>query len=84
MDWNICQNCQMSFRNMELLDLHSCVEFKQEMSEFDENNSGDPLYVNESQTDIKVERGKDKLASIIEMVHEHNLKVQDGKNLHAQ
>ena len=84
MDWNICQNCQMSFRNMELLDLHSCVEFKQEMSEFDENNSGDPLYVNENKTDIKVEGGKDQLASIIEMVHEHNLKVQDEKNLHDE
>ena len=79
---NICQNCQMSFENMELLASHSCVEIKQEMPDLDKTISGDPLYVNESQTDIKVEGGKYKLASIIEMVHEHNLKVQDGKNLH--
>ena len=59
----------MSFENMELLGLHSCVEIKQEISEFDETISGDPLYVIENQTDIKVEEGKDQLASIIELVH---------------
>ena len=74
----------MSFENMELLALHSCVEIKQEMSEFDETISGDPLYVNKDKTDIKVEGGKDQLASIIEMVHEHNLKVQEGNNLYDE
>ena len=73
---NVCTNCQMFFENMEYLALHSCVEIKQETI------SGDPLYVNENQTDIEVEGGKDQLASIIEMAHEHNLKVQDGKILH--
>ena len=78
----ICQNCQMSFESMELLPLHSCVEIKQEISDVDEIISGDPLYVSENETEIKIEGGKDQLALIIEMVHEHNLKVQDGNNLH--
>ena len=69
---------------MELLTLHSCIEIKQEMSEFDETITGDPLYVNENQTQIKSEGGKDQLTSIIEMVHEHNIKVQNGKNLHDE
>ena len=72
----------MSFESMELLALHSCVGIKQEISDVDEIISGDPLYVSEHETEIKVEGGKDQLASIIEMVHEHNLKVQDGNNLH--
>ena len=55
----ICQNCQMSFESMELLALHSCIEIKQEMFEFDEIISSDSLYVNKNQTEIKVEGGKD-------------------------
>ena len=84
MAWNICQNCQVSFENMELLALHSCDEIKQEMSEFDETISDDPLYINKDKTGIKVEEGKDQLASIIEMVHTHNLKLQEGKKLYDE
>ena len=58
---NICTNCQMFFENMELLTLHSCVEIKQETI------SGDPLYINENQTDIKNDGGKAQLASIIKI-----------------
>ena len=81
---NVCTSCQMFLENTELLALHSCVEVKQEMSDLDKTISGDPLYVYKNQTDIKVEEGKDQLDSIIDMVHEHNLKVQDGKNLHDE
>ena len=71
----ICQICEISFENMELLDLHSCIEIKEEISEVDETISGDPIYVNENQTEIKVEEGKDQLAPIIEMVHVLQLSV---------
>ena len=66
---------RMSFENMELLGLHSCIEIKEEMSEVDETISGDPIYVNENQTEIKVEEGKDELTSIIAMVHVLQLSV---------
>ena len=57
------------------------MDIKQETSEFDENATcDDPLFINKNQAQIDFDKGRNQLATIPEMVHEHNLMVHEGKN----
>ena len=92
---NFCDNCQMSFETKDLLSLHSCANIKEKISELDATISDDPLSIHGSQNDIKIKEEIDPLSKVseminegnveltkaIDMVHQYNLKVHEGKNL---
>jgi hypothetical protein len=92
---NFCDNCQMSFETKDLLSLHSCANIKEKISELDATISDDPLSIHGSQNDIKIKEEIDPLSKVSEMinegnveltktidiVHQYNLEVHEGKNL---
>ena len=90
-----CDNCQMSLETKDLLSLHSCASIKEEISEWDATISDDPLSIDGSQNDIKIKEEIDPLTKVSEMMnignveltkaidiaHQYNLEVHEGKNL---
>ena len=77
-----CNKCKISFE-YNPLSIHSCIELdvKEEISEFDENATcDDPLYINKSQAQIGLDKGRNQFVTIPERIHEHNLMVYEEKN----
>ena len=85
-----CENCQMSFETKDLLSLHSCADIKEEISELDVIISDDPLSIYGIEEEIDplskvsemINEGNVELTKAIDMVHQYNLKVQEGKDLY--
>ena len=75
-----CNKCNISFEHNPS-SIHSCMNIKQETSEFDENATcDDPLFINKNQAQIGFDRGRNQFAKIPEMVQEESRVVHEGKN----
>ena len=74
-----CNKCKIAFE-YNPLSIHSCMNIKEETSEFDENNTyDDPLFIKKNQSQIDFDKGRN-LFAIPDMVQEQSLVVHEGKN----
>ena len=70
-----CNKCKIAFE-YNPLSIHSCMNIKEETSEFDENNTcDDPLFINKDQAHIDFDKGRNLFTKIPDMVHEGKNKV---------